>query len=242
MRQHHALRRAAGAGGVDQAGQRAWPECRRLRSGDVVRRRRCRRPARPRAAAAVEPSPTSAMPSITTSRSSPPARCPASRSRPARAAVETIAARAPLSRRMWAWSVDGVGGVGRHRHGADRHQRGLGDRVFRAVLRGDHHPVAGRHAGGAQVARAGRRQAAELAPGDARASARRGRRAAAACPARCGPGRTSSRPGSARSGSVSTSPPMRAGSRLVRRPTLAPFVQVGCPRRLRGASAHAAAL
>ena len=47
-------------------------------------------------------------------------------------ADETIAARAPQSRRMCAWSVDRVGGVGRHRHGADRHQRGLGDRVFRA--------------------------------------------------------------------------------------------------------------
>ena len=54
--------------------------------------------------------------------------------------------------------VDGVGRVGRHRHGADRHQRGLGDRIFRPVLGDDQHPVAGATPGRAQ-ARA-RREAA----------------------------------------------------------------------------------
>ena len=192
--------RAAGAGGVDQAGQRRGGDAGRFQR-DVVGRRGDRRPARPREQPTGEP-PAAAPAAIHDHQQVQAAgRRPASRSLPARTAVETMAARAPLSRRICAWSVDRVGGVGGHRHGADRHQRGLGDRVFRAVLRDDHHPVAGGHPGGAQLPRAGRRQPAELAPGDAVPVRRRGRRAASACPARCGPGRTSSRPGSARSGS-----------------------------------------
>ena len=129
---------------------------------------RCRPPARPNASAAAMPSSGSSgqSPSITTSRSSPPASRPASRSVPARAGEDTIAAlRAAIAQDVRVIG-HGVGGVGRHRHGAQRHQRGLGDRIFRPVLRNDHHPIACRHARRAQMPGAGCRHAAELAPGD----------------------------------------------------------------------------
>jgi hypothetical protein len=37
----------------------------------------------------------------------------------------------------------GVGGVGRHRDGADAHHRDVGDQPLRAVFRHQHHPVTG---------------------------------------------------------------------------------------------------
>ncbi len=47
----------------------------------------------------------------------------------------------------------GVGGVGRHRDRARRHDREVGDQPFRPVLGDQQHAVAGRHAPGAQGAR-----------------------------------------------------------------------------------------
>ena len=174
--------------------------CRRCRSGRPAHRagsppprRRCRPAARRRATRAAQGSDARRPLGAVGGRPSPPAgrgrrsRRPA-RSRSARAAVETIAARGAAVAQDVGVIVDGVGGVGRHRHGADRHQRGLGDRVFRPVLGTDQHPVAGRHAGGAQAA--ARRTAAcgRIRPRSCRARRRRGTPAASACSARCAPG------------------------------------------------------
>ena len=164
MRQHHALGRAAGAGGVDQAGQRVGRDRRRLQR-DVVGRRRIGDQSRPvhqpwRAAGVIRRS-------IDHHQQIEAAGLSAGL---AQRAGECRGGHDGRARAGIAQDVgvigDGVGGVGRHRHRADRHQRGLGDRVFRPVLRHDHHPVAGGHAGGAQMPRAGRGHAAELAPGD----------------------------------------------------------------------------
>ena len=127
MRQHHALRRATRAGGVDQARQRA--------RRDAAASARCRPAARP------PPGPPKAAPGPPAGLRDRPPYTPAGRARPPRArraqrrdaAEETIAARAPKSRNVRVVSHR-VRGVGRHRHRADRHQRGLGDRVFRPVL------------------------------------------------------------------------------------------------------------
>ena len=153
VRQHHAAGRATGAGGVDQARQCG----RRDQRGfglDVVLGR-----GSPISSAQWLPS------SMTTSRSRPPdlAAPPASdppgrgmtRSRRGRPNRATGAPGRPPC-----WSCRPV------RHRADRHQRGLGDRELRAVFHAQQDPVTGRHAGGPQVAGAGCRHAAELAPGD----------------------------------------------------------------------------
>ncbi len=59
---------------------------------------------------------------------------------------------------------DGVGDVGRHRHGGEGQQRRLGDRELGAVLADQQHAVTGRHAGRAQRACRRRRESAETAP------------------------------------------------------------------------------
>ena len=62
--------------------------------------------------------------------------------------------------------VNGVGGVGWHRNGADSHQRDLGDQIIRPIFRANHHPVTRRHSLCAQVPRTGCRHTAIFSPGD----------------------------------------------------------------------------
>ena len=176
VRQHHPLGRAAGAGGVDQAGQRVGGDRRRL-GGDVVGVARVGDQRRPGG----------------------DGQRRVGRTAPCDQQVERAGQRHPLGQRggrhhrhagagiAQDMGVVGhrVGGVGRHRHRPDGHQRGLDDRVFGPVLRHDHHPVARRHAGGAQRPRHARRPGGRIRPRSCRARRRRARRAASAGPASC---------------------------------------------------------
>ena len=196
MRQHHALGRAAGTGGVDQTGERVGGD-RRGFQRDIVGRRRvgdqCGPVHQTRRAGRVVRRPVDHHQQIEPTRQSP---CRAQRAGEGRGGND----RRPCARITQDVRVIGhcVGRVGRYRHRAQSHQRRFGDRIFRPVLRHDQHAVACRHAGRPQMPGAGRRHAAELAPCGLRATRRRGSSGARACPARCGRARTSWRAGLAR--------------------------------------------
>ena len=156
VRQHRPLRRAAGAGGIDQAGQRLGRDNRCLGGhvagialvGDQ------RRPGRH--------GHTGAGKRLHRDQHVERAgkRHPAGQ----RGGRDHGHAGARIAQDM---GVVGhrVGGVGGDRDSADRHQRGLDDRVFGAVLRDDHDAVARRHAGGAQAPGNAGGVAGECAPG-----------------------------------------------------------------------------
>ena len=162
MRQHDPLGRAAGAGGVDQTGECVGGYGRGLQR-DVVGRGRVshqRGPVhQPRRPARVVRRPVDHHQQIEPARQS---------SRLTQGAGEGRGGndRCPRTGVTQDMRVirHGIGRVGRHRHGAQRHQRGFGDRIFRPVLRHDQHAVARRDARRAQMAGAGCRHAAELAP------------------------------------------------------------------------------
>ena len=119
MRQHHALGHAAGAGGVDQAGERRRAGMAGRLQRDVVGRRRCRRTtsrhsaARRRAAGPASGGSTAITPHHRRHQRSSRRQQALPRERGGR---DDRDARAPLLRRMWRVVVDRVGGVGRHRH------------------------------------------------------------------------------------------------------------------------------
>ena len=162
VRQHHALGRAAGTGGVDQTGERVGGDGRGFQR-DVVGRRRvgdqCGPVHQPRRAGRVVRRPVDHHQQVEPTRQSP---CRAQRAGEGRGGND----RRPCARVTQDVRVIGhcVGCVGRYRHRAQSHQGGFGDRVFRSVLRHDQHAVACRHTGRAQMPGAGRRHAAELLP------------------------------------------------------------------------------
>ena len=144
MAQHHALGRAAGAGGVDEAGGVGA-----LLRGDAARRpprssaapmRQQLIPVEHRGFAGVAARSRSARCDIRSAASGlrPP---PAGRGRPA-PCVETIAPTAPLWSSTCAWSAIVLVVKAGTRDAARRHDREIGDGPFRPVLRHQRDAVA----------------------------------------------------------------------------------------------------
>ena len=164
MRQHHTLGSAAGARGVEQARERrARDRLGHLR--DVIRRRPAGHQIRPPHEPGIRP--VGLCRPIHDHQQVEPAGLPAClpHAPGERGGGHDGRAGARIAQDM-RMVLGRVGAVGRHRHGADRHQRGLGDRIFRPVLGADQHTVAGRDPGGKQFAGAGSRHSGEVCPRD----------------------------------------------------------------------------
>ncbi len=210
VRQHDPARRAAGAGRVDQAGQRRCRNKGGFRH-DVVGRLRV---------------PDQVEPGHDPHCAGVPLSAGIDRDQQVKATGFSRASQHPVGQRVRRHNrracpgvaqqvrliIDRIGGVGRDRHGADGHQRHFGDRKLRPVFHAQQYPITRRDARRAQMSGAGRGHAAELAPGNRMPRPAPAMPAASACPARHGPGRTSSRPGSAMSGSSARILRCRGGS------------------------------
>ena len=163
MRQHHALRCAAGAGGVDQAGQGLAVDIGRF-GRDIIGGLVVGDQAVPGGGA------WDVLPwhGLYGDQQIEPAGLRGGFPHPSGqgSGGDNGDADAGIAQHM---GVIGhrVGGVGRHRHGADGQQGGFGNWIFRPIFRDNQHPIPGLHPGRAQPACDAGGLAGEVAPGDA---------------------------------------------------------------------------